>query len=98
MCFAFDVAVQNWSLNVELPSISVGHAENLVTLYGADNAALWLSEPMNMEMATLVIAAHYRAMKSNPKWRNDVFTRKCTIAMGVGKVHGKIYKLNKLFN
>lgn len=97
MAFAFDVAVQNWSLQVELPDTRIEHAQNLITLYGADNASIWVDEEMTMEKARLVIAAHYRAMKSNPKWRHDVFTRKCTIAMGIGKVHGKIYKLNRMF-
>ncbi len=98
MAFAFDISVQNWSLNVELPDASVQQAENIITLYGADNAALWLMESMSLEKARLVTAAHYKALAVNPKWRNDVFTRKCTIAMGIGKVHGKVYKLNKLLD
>lgn len=98
MAFAFDVAVQNWSLNVELPDASVQQAENIISLYGADNAALWLMEPMSLEKARLVTAAHYKALTVNPKWRTDVFTRKCTISMGIGKVHGKVYKLNKLLD
>lgn len=97
MAFSFDVAVQNWSLNVELPSTSIGHAENLITLYGADNAAHWVMQQMDEEKAALIIAAHYKAMKCNIKWRNDVFIRKATIAMGIGIVHGKLYKFNKLF-
>lgn len=97
MAFSFDLAVQNWSLNVELPSTSIGHAENLITLYGADNAAHWVMQQMDEENAALIIAAHYKAMKCNIKWRNDVFIRKATIAMGIGIVHGKLYKFNKLF-
>lgn len=97
MAFSFDLAVQNWSLDVNLEHVSTDHAYNILSLYGPDNARLWLLENLTTEKAKLVIAAHFKALKVNPKWRKDVFTRKCTIAMGIGIVHGKTYKLNKLF-
>lgn len=98
MCFSFDVAVQNWSLgDLDLDYITSDHAYNCLTLYEAENAQLWLQEDLTPMQQKLVVAAHLRALKANPKWRSDVFTRKATIAVGIGKVHGALYKLNKLF-
>lgn len=97
MCFSFDVAVQNWSMSIDVPHTNLDQAYNILSQYGPDNARLWLLEELTEEKAKLVIAAHLRALKCNPKWRSDVFIRKATIAMGLGIVHGKTYKLNKSF-
>src|SRR5690606_24332207 len=96
--FSFDIAVQNWSLNIQMPEyITIDQAENILLKYGSKNAEIWLGQELTIEKATLVIAAHYRALKSNPKWQQDVFARKATIAMGIGYVHGKKHLLEKLF-
>jgi len=39
-------------------------------------------------------AAHDRAQLSNPKYFQDVFARKGTIALGRGYVHGRYWELS----
>lgn len=34
---------------------------------------------------------------ANPRWKNDVLSRKMTIVNGKGKVHGKVYDLKQMF-
>lgn len=97
MAFSFDIAVQNWSLNIDVPEPNITQAENILNQYAPINAELWLDQVMTKEKSLLVIAAHYRALKSKKEWRADVFTRKCTIAMGIGIVHKKKYYLEKLY-
>lgn len=98
MCFSFDVAVQNWSLgDINLDFITKDQAYNCLTLYGGENAKIWIEHDLDGIQQKLVVAAHLRALKANPKFRADVFTRKATIAVGEGIVHGTHHKLNKLF-
>jgi peptidoglycan hydrolase-like protein with peptidoglycan-binding domain len=52
----------------------------------------------NDEPARLRIVANRRADTAGQRWRNDVRTRKLTIANGVGVVHGGHYDLEKQYN
>ncbi len=47
------------------------------------------------EEARLRIVANRRAEASNPRWVEDVRTRKLTIARGKGTVHGMQYDLEE---
>lgn len=49
------------------------------------------------EWMMLKIFAQVVAMKANPKWRSDVLSRKMTIAVGKGVVHGRFYDLEQDF-
>lgn len=48
------------------------------------------------EISYLEIIAIKRAEAANPRWVNDVKSRKLTIVYGKGKVHGDTYDLNKM--
>lgn len=97
MPFFFDVAVQNWSLEVQNPEPSIDHAINCMSLYSKDNFNVWCKEEMTPEKAHMVILAHFRAMQSKPEWRNAVFDRKATAAMQIGIVNKELWNFKKLF-
>ena len=50
------------------------------------------------EWKRLKIWAYVVADLANPRWRNDVLSRKLTIAVGKGVVHGRYYDLEKDFD
>jgi uncharacterized protein YgiM (DUF1202 family) len=50
-----------------------------------------------IEREFLEIIAHKRAEAANPRWVEDVRSRKLTIARGEGEVHGKLYNLQQEF-
>lgn len=96
MAWCFDTAVQSWSLGIGRPEINKSQAENIITIYGTSNSIIWSDLTMNKDQQLLVIASHLRALKCNPRWRNDFFNRKCTIAMKAGYVHGVKYDFKKI--
>ena len=82
----FDIVTQGGSI----PSI-------VRTQIMADFAQLPKTDPPSNEVAKMCIVADRRAAASNPKYVDDVRTRKLTIANGVGKVHGIFYDLGDVF-
>jgi hypothetical protein len=50
-----------------------------------------------IEREFLEIIAHIRAEAANPRWVEDVRSRKLTIARGEGEVHGRFYNLEQEF-
>jgi hypothetical protein len=97
MAWAYDVAVQSWSLGIDRPEIQREQAANILSLYGSDNFMLWQGNDLTDDQVRLVIASHLRALKCRPQYRNDFFIRKCTIAVGTGIVHKTKHDFRKLF-
>ena len=61
-----------------------------------DFAHLAAGDPGN-EVAKMCIVANRRAASSDPKFIDDVRTRKLTVANGAGTVHGIYYDLDDMF-
>jgi hypothetical protein len=97
MAFCFDIAVQNWSLDIDLPPDHYEQAYNIITSYDQENMIIWIGEHLEPLQRQLVILAHLRAKQSKPEWRHNVFVRKATIAIGIGWVNRTLYKLQDLF-
>ena len=97
MAWAYDVAVQSWSLGIDPPTVNREQAQNVISLYGPENFMIWQAQRLTDDQVRLVIASHLRALKCNPRWRNDFFIRKCTIAVGVGIVHKTRHDFRRLF-
>lgn len=97
MAWAYDLAVQSWSLGIDEPKLNIEQANNIIQLYGQENFMIWNQQDMTDEMRTLVIASHLRALKCKQEWRFAFFSRKCTIAMGIGIVNKQKYDFRKLF-
>lgn len=91
MAFSFDVAVQNWSFNVDRPQANIEQSNNILELYDAKNFALWHEERLTDDQRILIIAAHLRAIQCKKEWRHAVFVRKATIAIGLGYVNGSLH-------
>lgn len=96
MAWAFDVAVQNWSFDIDCPSPNREQANIIMSKYSPDNFALWSKEELDEDQIILLIASHLRALKSKQQYRDDVFSRKATIAIGCGIVHGKLWNHKKI--
>lgn len=79
----FDIKVQNGTI-----------ADFTERQIRQDFAALPESEG---ETARLCIVANRRAEASNPRWIEDVRSRKLTIATGRGSVHGMHYVLDTAY-
>jgi peptidoglycan hydrolase-like protein with peptidoglycan-binding domain len=87
LALLFDIKVQNGSIN-----------DVIKAQITRDFAALEPSgNPDTDEVARLRIIANRRAEAANPKWVEDVRTRKLTIANGAGKVHGRYYELQEQY-
>ena len=97
MAYFYDCAVQVWSMNVDLPSIKTEHVENILQLYGVENMQLWQPLELSEIEKTLVVISHLRAIQCKQEWRIDFFTRKCSIAIGVGIIHKQKYDFRKMF-
>jgi hypothetical protein len=82
----FDIEVQNGGLG--------SHA---LTLIEKDFAALHADSGDSVEIAKMCTIANKVADSSNPRWREDVRTRKLAIAKGEGLVHGMRYDLAAQF-
>jgi hypothetical protein len=108
-CLFFDILVQGGSIEISKPIGTNQQAERALSEAPGKNRALWNEElwrnavELNGVKAAdhvtqvLFVAAHLRAHTSNPRWFKDVFSRKGTIAMGVGWVHGDFYDYRDLF-
>lgn len=96
MCWAFDVAVQDGSCDIDRPDVNREQANIVMSKYSGDNYALWVKEELDDDQIVLVIASHLRALQSRAAYREDVFSRKCTIATGIGIVHKTLFNYKKL--
>lgn len=82
----FDIAVQNGNVDRS------GSGPRML----ADMAALPSSlTEEEREVERMRIVARRRAEVASPQWRDDVLSRKMTIANGYGVVHGKRYEIEK---
>lgn len=97
MSWAFDLAVQSWSLGINRPEPHNEQAQIIMQMYGIDNFMLWNTIELNDDQLVLLIASHLRALKCKPEWRKSFFVRKATIAIGVGIVNGDKHDFRKLF-
>jgi hypothetical protein len=93
-CWFFDILTQNGSLkNVHKPEDTLGF-DAILKQYGGKNFNVWKNLQADELSKTLFIWSVLRAKKANSRWMADVISRKGTIAMGRGTVHGKFYDLN----
>lgn len=91
-CFFFDICVQNGSLNgIPKPSYDSEKYLKFIESEGAINKKLWLEANLNKDEETVILSLWINARAKQNKWRSDVIARKCTIAHGVGYVHGVLH-------
>ena len=83
LALMFDIVTQNGSISA---LVRQQIQQDVAALPGALSA-------QDLEVAKLRIVANRRADVANPEWREDVRTRKLTIAEGSGTVHGRFYDL-----
>ena len=87
LALLFDIKVQNGSIS-----------DIVKAQIASDFAALTPSADADAdEVARLRVIANRRAEAANPKWVEDVRTRKLTIANGEGTVHGRLYNLQEQY-
>lgn len=84
MVWAFDIAVQVWSFDIDRPEPNHDHMMNVVLKYNPENFSLWINYPLNKEQIIMIIASHLRAMKCKEQWRKAFFDRKSVIAANHG--------------
>jgi hypothetical protein len=87
LALLFDIKVQNGSIS---DIVKAQIVRDFATLTPSGDASA-------DEVARLRIIANRRAEAANPKWVEDVRTRKLTIANGEGTVHGHYYDLQQQF-
>ncbi len=87
LALLFDIKVQNGSISDIVKAQITGDFAALTPSGNADAD----------EVARLRIIANRRAEAANPKWVEDVRTRKLTIANGQGTVHGRVYDLQEQY-
>lgn len=87
LALMFDIVVQNGSIS-PLVRAQIERAVGALTPSG---------DPATDEVARLRIIANRRAEAANPRWVEDVRTRKLTIANGSGVVHGRHYDLEEQY-
>ncbi|MDR7497927.1 MAG: hypothetical protein QN174_13335 [Armatimonadota bacterium] len=80
-CLALDIAVQNGSV---LPTAQRRFEDNVESHSGE-------------EWRRLRAMAYAVADAANPRWRQDVLSRKLCVAVGRGRVHGRDYDLERDF-
>ncbi len=85
----FDINVQNGRVDVG------GAATRIRQDYMTIAASL---AGKALEEQKMEIVARRRSEVAGERWRNDVLTRKLTIARGIGRVHGRDYDIEKDFN
>ncbi len=86
----FDIKVQNGSISDLVRAQIERDFKQLDAPGDADPGGL-------KEVARLRIIANRRAEAANPRWVEDVRTRKLTIANGEGTVHGNYYNLEEQY-
>jgi len=89
----FDIITQNGSLKgVTKPAYDLAAARKVIMKVNPVCRKEWekidLAHPDRKENVILLIASDKRAQLSNSRWYDDVLSRKGTIALGVGVVHG----------
>jgi len=98
-CFFFDVNVQNGSMKGVKQKLPLFTQYTRAITKAKDNREIWSTLDIpDEETIILLRAAWDRSRLSHAKWRSDVFYRKGTIAMGFGKVHGKMYDFRDSFS
>jgi hypothetical protein len=83
----FDISVQNGSISDSTKGL-------ILADFGKLDPSL---SPEQAELAKMRIVANRRAEAANPKFVEDVRTRKLCIAEGKGTVHGLVYDLEAQF-
>jgi len=84
----FDISVQNGAISDLVKARIMADFNRIATNLTADE----------QEVQKLQIIANRRAEAANPKWIEDVRTRKLCIANGIGTVHGMRIDLANQFN
>lgn len=84
MAWAFDIAVQVWSFDIDRPEPNQDHAMNVVLKYSPDNFSLWINQAFREDQIKMLIASHLRALKCKQEWRKAFFDRKSVIAANHG--------------
>ncbi len=95
-CFMFDIVTQHGSMkNIQKPVANRTLAFSYASKADIKNRSVWtpLVNDAMAEQLILFQAGYMRARKSNPKYFEDVFSRKGTIALGRGVVHGRSWLL-----
>lgn len=87
LALMFDIIVQNGSIS---PAVA---AQIQTDIQRIDPAL----DPQARETERLRIVANRRAEAANPRWVEDVRTRKLCIANGRGRVHGAFYDLEEQY-
>jgi len=83
----FDIKVQNGSIKAKTLELILAEFKTLPAQLTPDEA----------EVAKMRIVANRRAEDSNPRWVEDVRTRKLAIAEGSGTVHGLLLDMEQQF-
>jgi len=97
-CWFFDILTQNGSIKIAKPNPT--DRDYRLALADAPSGCrdIWRTiNPVDVESATLFIASHQRAKLSRPQYIGDVFSRKGTIALGKGFVHGSERDFTEVF-
>lgn len=90
-CFFFDVCVQNGSMNgIPKPKYDLKRYQDFIKAEGGINRQLW-SQQVGIDQETVILTLWINDRAKKNKWRSDVISRKCTIAHGIGMVHGKLF-------
>lgn len=100
-CWCFDVVTQNGSLKLNYlpePSLSVARGIALGALVGDKNKKIWATalKTASQESLTLFIMSYQRAQLARSQYQADVMSRKGTIALGIGYVHGRVFTFPQL--
>lgn len=98
-CFFFDVLTQNGSIKVEKPVSTEFDRKRAMADAPASCIKTWKEQlaKADLEGQILFIAAHKRSLLARKEYFNDVFSRKGTIALGKGYVHGSFRDFTEIF-
>ncbi len=96
-CWMFDILTQNGSLlDLQKPAAAKSEISHLISKADSANKKEWNKINLDLlseEQVVLFIASYLRASKSRSQYIQDVFSRKGTIALGIGYVHGGKFDL-----
>ena len=93
-CFFFDIVTQNGTMkDVVKPMANIHTAKTYASRASKTNKAIWLkyleTAHPTADQLILFCAGYQRAIRSRAAYVQDVFSRKGSIALGKGLVHGK---------
>lgn len=98
----FDLLTQNGSLKgLQKPTYDIAEAKRVINTISGGCKKEWLKIDLNTlshDQIVLLIASHRRAAMSRSQYINDVFSRKGTIALGRGIVHGDFFDFNSTYS